>query len=76
LTDNAAVLRLLRLRGAEGVTPLLALQEVGCFRLSARVFDLRAAGHRIEREWVTTPGGSRVARYVLIDQPEQIAAGF
>jgi hypothetical protein len=30
-TDNAAVLRLLRLRGAEGVTPLLALQEVGCF---------------------------------------------
>jgi hypothetical protein len=33
-------------------------------------------GHRIEREWVTTPGGSRVARYVLIDQPEQIAAGF
>jgi hypothetical protein len=45
---------------------------VGCFRLSARVFDLRAAGHRIEREWVTTPGGSRVARYVLIDQPEQL----
>jgi hypothetical protein len=76
VTDNAAVLRLLRLRGAEGVTPLLALQEVGCFRLSARIWDLRAAGHRIEREWVTTPGGSRVARYVLIDQPEQIAAGF
>jgi hypothetical protein len=76
MTDNAAVLRLLRLRGAEGVTPLLALQEVGCFRLSARVFDLRAAGHRIEREWVTTPGGSRVAKYRLIDEPEQIAAGF
>jgi hypothetical protein len=76
VTDTAAVLRLLRLRGAEGVTPLLALQEVGCFRLSARIFDLRAMGHRIEREWVTTPGGSRVARYVLIDQPEQIAAGF
>jgi hypothetical protein len=76
LTDNAAVLRLLRLRGAEGVTPLLALHEVGCFRLSARVFDLRAMGHRIEREWVTTPGGSRVAKYRLIDEPEQIAAGF
>jgi hypothetical protein len=76
VTDTQAVLRLLRLRGAEGVTPLLALQEVGCFRLSARIWDLRAMGHRIEREWVTTPGGSRVARYVLIDQPEQIAAGF
>jgi hypothetical protein len=73
LTDTAAVLRLLRLRGAEGVTPLLALQEVGCFRLSARVFDLRAMGHRIEREWVTTPGGSRVARYVLVEErPEQL----
>jgi hypothetical protein len=73
VTDNAAVLRLLRLRGAEGVTPLLALQEVGCFRLSARIFDLRAAGHRIEREWVTTPGQSRVARYVLVDErPEQL----
>jgi hypothetical protein len=72
VTDTAAVLRLLRLRGAEGVTPLLALHEVGCFRLSARIFDLRAMGHRIEREWVTTRGGSRVARYVLIDQPEQL----
>jgi hypothetical protein len=72
VTDNAAVLRLLRLRGAEGVTPLLALQEVGCFRL-ARVFDLRAMGHRIERQWVTTPGQSRVARYVLVEErPEQL----
>jgi hypothetical protein len=72
VTDTQAVLRLLRARGAEGLTPLEALREVGTFRLGARVFDLRKAGHRIEREWVTTPGGSRVARYVLIDQPEQL----
>jgi hypothetical protein len=72
VTDNEQVLRLLRLRGAAGLTPLEALREVGTFRLGARVFDLRKAGHRIEREWVTTPGGSRVARYVLIDQPEQL----
>jgi hypothetical protein len=72
VTDTQAVLRLLRARGAEGLTPIEALREVGTFRLGARVFDLRKAGHRIEREWVTTPGGSRVARYVLHDQPEQL----
>jgi hypothetical protein len=73
MTDNEQVLRLLRLRGAEGLTPLEALREVGTFRLGARVFDLRKAGHRIEREWVTTPGQSRVARYVLVEErPEQL----
>jgi hypothetical protein len=51
VTDNAAVLRLLRLRGAEGVTPLLALQEVGCFRLGA-------ACSTFERRWVTGSSGS------------------
>jgi hypothetical protein len=30
-------------------------------------------GHRIEREWVTTPGGSRVAKYRLVEErPEQL----
>jgi hypothetical protein len=73
VTDTQAVLRLLRIRGKAGVTPLEALREVGTMRLGARVFDLRKAGHRIEREWVTTPGQSRVARYILVEErPEQL----
>jgi hypothetical protein len=73
MTDTQAVLRLLRARGAEGLTPLEALREVGTFRLAARIRDLRTAGHRIEREWVTTSGQSRVARYVLVEErPEQL----
>jgi hypothetical protein len=47
----------------EGLAPLEAVREVGTFRLSARIFDLRAMGHRIEREWVTTPGGVGSLKY-------------
>jgi hypothetical protein len=73
LTDNQAVLRLLRIRGKQGVTPLLALQEVGTFRLGARIFDLRAEGHKIERQWLTTSGNSRVAKYILVEEaPKQL----
>lgn len=35
------------------------------FRLAARVKDLRDAGHPIDTETVTLPGGTKVARYVL-----------
>jgi hypothetical protein len=30
------------------LTPLDALKMFGCFRLGARIFDLRAAGYKIE----------------------------
>jgi hypothetical protein len=73
VTDNQAVLRLLRIRGKQGVTHLLAEREVGTSRIAARVYDLRREGHRIERQWLTTPGGSRVAKYVLREErPEQM----
>jgi hypothetical protein len=76
MTDNAAVLRLLRIRGRQGVTPLEALREVGTFRLSARVWDLRHEGHRIDREWLTTPGNARVAKYILVEEaPKQLRLG-
>lgn len=29
------------------ITPLEALNEYGCMRLGARIYDLRRAGHRI-----------------------------
>jgi hypothetical protein len=76
VTDNAAVLRLLRIRGRQGVTPLEALREVGTMRLGARVYDLRREGHKIERQWFTTPGNSRVAKYVLLEEaPKQLRLG-
>lgn len=71
----ADVLELLRKRGEVGVTGLDALTAVGCWRLGARVWDLRAEGHVIESTLVTTPSGKRVARYVL-RETTQLAAGF
>ena len=32
----------------KSITPMEALQLYGCFRLAARINDLRKAGHKIE----------------------------
>lgn len=58
------VLRLLRVH-PEGVTALDALDEVGSFRLGARVYELRAEGYDVDSEYVTTPSGKRIVRYTL-----------
>ena len=71
-TQAERLLELLRERGAAGVTPLLALDRIGSFRLGARIYDLRAEGHTIERTMVRTAGGAHVAQYVLIERPEQL----
>ena len=46
------------------ITPLDALDRYGCFRLAARIADLRGAGHPIKTEWVERQG-KRFARYRL-----------
>jgi hypothetical protein len=50
----------------EGITAMEALDEIGCFRLAARIYDLRAEGHQIIEETQSTPTGKHVARYRLI----------
>ena len=44
-TQNNQILNYLKKGNA--ITPLLALNLFGCFRLSARIYDLRQAGHKI-----------------------------
>lgn len=68
---TARVLDLLR-ANPKGVTALTALDQAGSFRLGARVFELRAEGYSIDREWVETYSGKRIASYVLHEQPEQL----
>ena len=70
MTQNETILALLRDRGPRGLTPMEALREAGTMRLAARISDLRAAGHLITTETVTTPNGARVARYVWHDPAE------
>lgn len=45
------------------MTPIQALALFGCFRLSARIKNLRDAGCAIVTRIVTTKSGKRVAEY-------------
>jgi hypothetical protein len=55
------------------ITPMMALNELGIYRLGARIFELREGGMPIEtcREEVKTRTGDTavVARYVLMRAP-------
>ncbi len=53
------------LKAGGTLTPLDALERFGCFRLGARVFDLRERGYDIISERLTVPGGKVVAKYSL-----------
>lgn len=52
------------LQAGHKITPLDALSLFGCFRLGARIWDLRNNGMQIERELVQV-NGKRVARYYI-----------
>lgn len=52
------------------ITPLEAIVEIGCFRLGARIYDLKDDGHPIQTRMVEVPrkrrpGMARVAQYYL-----------
>ena len=67
MKQTDAILALLRSRGDRGITALDALDEVGSFRLAARIADLHAEGYTITSTMETTAAGKRIARYRLIE---------
>lgn len=73
MTDTEAVLRQLRLNGPHGLTALESLRDLGVMRLAARINDLRALGHQIRTETVVTANKKRIGRYVLVEEPQQLA---
>lgn len=44
------------MKRGESITPMDALRLYGCFRLAARVADLRESGHNIERQLIRKDG--------------------
>jgi hypothetical protein len=56
---------LAHLRAGNKLTALEALERFGCFRLAARIHELRREGWAIEERTVETRGGKRVAEYSL-----------
>lgn len=59
------------LKSGRAITPIQALDEFGCFRLAARIDELRREGMDIET--VTQErNGKRYAAYVLRGQQELV----
>lgn len=52
------------LEAGESITPIDALSRFNCFRLGARIYDLRRAGMKIVTETVCK-NGKRFARYMM-----------
>ena len=44
------------LKSGNKLNPLQALKKFGCFRLGARIFDLKEQGHNIESTLITKKG--------------------
>lgn len=53
------------LLAGETLTPLDALKRFGCFRLGARIWDLKCAGYEIDMELIDVDNGKHVATYRL-----------
>lgn len=70
MTQRSAEIRAQRqailadLSEGNSLTPQDALQKFRCFRLAARIYDLRNQGHHIVTIW-ETDGRKRWARYSL-----------
>lgn len=63
MSQARMILYHLQRRGS--ITPFEALNEMGCFRLAARIDELRRDGHPIRTEMVEGRNGKRWAKYRL-----------
>ena len=53
------------LKSGNPITPMDALKLFDCFRLGARIYNLKKKGYRINTHTLTTKSGKRVALYRL-----------
>ena len=59
------------LKQGNTLTPLEALNMFGCFRLGARIYELKKANYRIEMKLKETPSGKHIAEYRLNQEQEK-----
>jgi hypothetical protein len=64
ITQNKQVLGYLRLHGS--ITPQEAMESLACYRLGARIHELRKEGYNIAGALVKSIGGAHFAKYTLI----------
>jgi len=70
VTQEDAILGWLMM--GNSLTPLLALEKFGCFRLGARIWDLKHQGYDIHSELVRGGNGKHYASYHLIRKETQL----
>jgi helix-turn-helix protein len=63
MTDTAAILR--HLKTGKVLTTASTARLFKCYRLAARVYDLRRRGHRINSAMIKLKSGRRCAVYSL-----------
>lgn len=64
MTQNEEILA--HLQSGQSITAMQALEDFGCFRLAARIKNLRDKGHLIKTEQIVTRRTKKhVARYSL-----------
>ena len=63
MSQESQILQYMKEKGS--IDSLDALHRFGCFRLAARVYDLRSKGYRVESTKWTTAKGAVVSRYYL-----------
>ena len=52
------------------ITPIEALEQYGCFRLAARIKDLREQGYKIQTKAKILRNGKIVAQYMMENTDE------
>jgi hypothetical protein len=62
-SQSDSILEFMRTKGS--ITPMVALNKFGCFRLAARISDLRRRGHLINST-IVDRRGKRYAAYSLV----------
>lgn len=71
-TQNKQILHHLRTKGP--ITAIEALMNYNCFRLAARIHDLKEAGHVIHSDNTQVESGKYIARYSLIKEAKHDVA--
>ena len=60
---------LAHLKSGKTITPAEAQEKYGCYRLGARIYDLKQEGHQIHTDRVDSGQGTKFAQYSLVRKP-------
>lgn len=63
MSQNMEILSYMKQHG--DIDPMTALRKFNCFRLAARIYELKLMGHNIDTHRMTSKEGKTYAKYRL-----------